>query len=225
MPDATLAPDMVKVSITAIDALANDHLGAWLTSSERTTYAALIIPKRRREWLAGRVAAKSIIAQRHNLRSADRFTRITITPIADGPERGRPRYTIDAQPAPYDLSIAHCGDIAIAALATHPGERIGVDLEHLITAGPGFDALTFSPAELATLATLPTSLRPTYRTHLWTLKEALLKATGTGLRTSLPDVSVQLSPTSRDAITLASAPHARAGLFQIDALIGAWVVA
>lgn len=213
-------PDLVQVSIAAIDALAARHIGAWLTPAERATHDAFAVPKRRREWLAGRVAAKTIIAQRHALTTPDRFTRIAITPITEGPERGRPRYSIDGVAPHFDLSIAHCGDVAIAALGDH-GERIGVDLEALIDARPGFDDVTFSPTELATLAALPTPARATYRTRLWTLKEALLKALGTGLRVPLPEISVLLGD---DTIAFTPAPPARAGLFHIDALVGAWVV-
>lgn len=212
-------PDLIQVSIAAIDALARAHIGAWLTPSERATHDAFVIPKRRRDWLAGRVAAKTLIAQRHDLTGTDRFTRIAITPIADGPERGRPRYAVDDHAGPFDVSIAHCGDVAIAALGDH-GERVGVDLEATIDAGPGFDDLAFSPTERGTLATLPTSARADHRTHLWTLKEALLKATGMGLRARLPDISVALSP----SIAFTSPAPSRAGLFHIDALVGAWVV-
>jgi 4'-phosphopantetheinyl transferase len=69
---------------------------------------------------------------------------------------------------------------------------VGVDVEDLAgrPADPLLEAETLAPAELAMLDAGDPAQRPTTFLRLWTRKEALLKATGTGLSVPMQQVVV-----------------------------------
>ncbi|MCA9515288.1 MAG: 4'-phosphopantetheinyl transferase superfamily protein [Myxococcales bacterium] len=229
------APDVAHLSIGGVARMAPTRVGGWLTPSERATYDALAVAKRRRDWLAGRVAAKELVRRRHQL-GDDGYQRIRVAPVASGADRGRPRYDLDDRPGAYALSIAHSGDLGVAALAAAPGLRVGVDVEHPIDPSPGFDEVALAPTERVALAALPTALQRDARTRLWVVKEALVKALGTGLRVDLTDIAVPLDARGElapgpFALRAVAGPLAAldplaitARTFRIGPAHGAWVV-
>lgn len=83
-----------------------------------------------------------------------------------------------------------------AASATD-GWRIGVDIEEL--GSPAFataddlGSVGYSAAEAATIAGLPAPDRPLARARLWSVKEALVKARGTGFQEDPAEVSLTLA--------------------------------
>lgn len=89
-----------------------------------------------------------------------------------------------------ELSLAHSGDRVVVATAL--GTPVGVDVEQDgRTVDPDTLADTvLTGTERAALATVPTSQRRTAFLTYWTRKEAVLKATGDGLRVPLHDVEV-----------------------------------
>jgi 4'-phosphopantetheinyl transferase len=96
-------------------------------------------------------------------------------------------------PPPHDLlhfNLSHCRDLALVALGT--AGPVGIDLEPADRAGSllGCESAFCHPEELATLPATPDA-RAAALLDLWTSKEALLKALGTGL--SLPPESVSLA--------------------------------
>lgn len=101
-------------------------------------------------------------------------------PDCDRPHgRPAPRHAGD-----LDCSVSHSGDRV--AVAVTRGARIGVDVERVLPV-PGLDRLVtqvLAPTELAAWGRCPAPLRDFYT--YWTRKEAVLKATGWGLRVA-PD--------------------------------------
>src|SRR5438067_1875775 len=182
------------LSITELDTCiaARDCLDLWLAPSERDTHARLAVPKRRREWLAGRVIAKELVRRRHGLHGAAALRRIAIEAPQEGPSKGKPRYRIDDAPGAFDLSISHSGDVAIAALAVSEDERIGIDVEQIAPREASFEELALSPHERDDIAGLSGEARALAITERWVLKEALAKALGTGLRLHVDRVTVHL---------------------------------
>jgi phosphopantetheinyl transferase len=164
------------------DARARGCLALWLAPAERATFARLTVPKRRREWLAGRIAAKELVRRRHGLIGDHALGRIEIAARTTGPSKGKPFYRIGGAPGRFDLSISHSGDCAIAALASAPDERIGIDVEHIAARDASFEVLALSDRERASLAALDGEARAIAVTERWVLKEALSKALGAGLR-------------------------------------------
>ena len=89
------------------------------------------------------------------------------------------------------FNVAHSGQVILVALSADAD--VGVDVE---ATRPLPDALAlaerfFAPAEAATLAGLPETERPALFLRLWTRKEALLKALGTGIGEGLATCEVK----------------------------------
>ena len=157
--------------------------GLVLSQAERADLAALATaqPKRRDEWLRGRVAAKGAVRMLTNrsLRPAD----IGITaPQPDGGPQIGPLWPTAWGAAPL-ISISHKGELALAA-AADPAiyAGVGVDLERVAPRDGAFLAAAFSDAERAAIAALPEpAARDALATRLWCAKEAVAKSFGAGL--------------------------------------------
>lgn len=99
---------------------------------------------------------------------------------------GKPMLTFrDGRPQPLHMSVAHAGGLAAAAVCDHG--PIGVDVErvesrrNLIAIAQRF----FAPEESALLERCGADERTALFHQWWTRKEAVLKATGAGLRGGL----------------------------------------
>ena len=100
-------------------------------------------------------------------------------------ERGKPRAYVDGVPAPIHFNVSHSGDNG--ALAISPGYQVGIDIEE-INQGFRFDAIiesTFSTDEQAAVSTADKDMEARTFFEIWTLKEAIIKATGVGLSANL----------------------------------------
>ena len=94
---------------------------------------------------------------------------------------GKPFAVVDGTPATIRFNVSHGGRHGLIAVA--PKGRLGVDVEER-AARRDLDGLidtAFAPGEQADLATAPGSRKLHMFYHIWTMKEALLKALGTGL--------------------------------------------
>ncbi|MFC9115655.1 MULTISPECIES: 4'-phosphopantetheinyl transferase family protein [Streptomyces] len=185
MTDLWLLPE------SAWDALA-ERLGGerLLTEEERARYARMAVPRRRRQFLAGRLLCRYALSARTGWPvHAWRFT--------TGPY-GRPEPFPDHHGVRF--SVAHTDGLAVCAVTR--GRTCGVDVE----CGPasvesaGHVARFLAPAERAELAGLPESERPARTRELWVLKEAYLKALGVGTHRSLDGFS--FSPRTAPGITV-----------------------
>ena len=141
------------------------YAAEWLSEAEWPFFAALRVAKRRREWLAGRIASKRILC------------RIT----GDPGDCRRITVLNDAARAPFFadhpelvLSISHSHDFAVAAVA--PG-RIGIDLEKVDHREEALIRSFFTSAEQGYLNALDggSENRSAAVTELWARKEAVAK--------------------------------------------------
>ncbi|CAM5297136.1 4'-phosphopantetheinyl transferase family protein [Streptomyces aurantiogriseus] len=155
-----------------------------LAPEEAARAAALHVPRRRYEWLAGRFAVKhGVCAYLRRHRGRDAGTRaVRVGAVPHGPMAGRP--VVDA---PVGVGISHSGDFAVAACGPH---AVGIDLEHRRTLSPPLALLLSregdprSPCpEGGRLAGMPLPLR-------WACKEAVLKYYGFGLRVDFREVAL-----------------------------------
>ena len=114
------------------------------------------------------------------------------------PDRGgRPILVRPAGETPLRFSMSHAGNAALFGVA---GDReIGVDIELIDPRGLDERASRriLSAGERAALDAMPPAARTDALFRWWTLKEALLKARGTGLAT--PPSTIDLSTVSLDA--------------------------
>jgi phosphopantetheinyl transferase len=175
------------------------HGGIWqkvlayliLSRKARAVWHALRTPPRRRmEWLLGRMAGKDAVRQllhQHyglEVLPAD----VEILPDAEGrPLVGGGWLAQIAQP-PH-LSLSHSEGMAIAAAA--PGERcagIGIDIEPLSRIDESTAQLAFTAQERALLASLPENQWPM---RFWCAKEAVAKATSSILNRGTHGFAVQ----------------------------------
>lgn len=140
--------------------------GAALSPKEAEVYASFRIEKRRSEWLAGRLAAKTVAA-------GDAGQSFSALEIASD-LLGRPSCRGAL------LSISHSGGWAVAA--AKPGAVfLGVDLEKVEDRHPAWYTDYFHPTELP-------APDPSEGTRLWAIKEAILKALGLGLMADPMDI-------------------------------------
>ena len=151
-----------------------------LTPAERDEYDALRSDARRRDWLAGRCAAKRVVARRHGV-AIDRLSLETNAGAA-------PSCSLLSQgcwtPLPLTLSIAHRGGVGIAA-ASDPTTSIGVDIEREGAVEPHECRLFVGAGEHAV-----SRLDPTLA---WVLKEAAWKALRLGDETSFATLELDLT--------------------------------
>ncbi|MFZ5775115.1 MAG: 4'-phosphopantetheinyl transferase family protein [Thermodesulfobacteriota bacterium] len=167
---------------------------AWLTDRERRRLAALTLPKRRREWLGGRLAAKGAASWLRGQPEA--WPAIEIG--ADG--NGRPVVA-----GCSSLSISHSGPLAAALAAEVP---CGLDLQEPRTALLGVRSRFAAPEEETLLtALLPAMPELSRLALLWAAKEAARKLGLTSrppglLATRLQEARGKATPPSPLRLTL-----------------------
>lgn len=187
-----LAPDVVRVTFwrhtdAAPDAL--EPFASWLSSGESARLERFRFEKDRAAFLASRVLLRQTLAD------------------ATGHPAASFRFSTDAHGikprlvAPVDVQALHFSlthtDGLVACAVTWTGE-VGIDAEPW--ARPTrVDALAprvLSPREVDAIATLAPDARTHRFLEYWTIKEAWLKAMGTGLR--VPPTSVEADTLERD---------------------------
>jgi phosphopantetheinyl transferase len=154
----------------------------YLAPPEELAYRSLSSPKRRRDWLAGRLAAKLALAKLLESRQIRR----ALNEIEIGNDlEGRPVWRLsrpDAVPE-WPISITHSGGLAAVAVHTDAA-RLGFDLESVEERHSGWLDIAFHEEERGEARS------PEAATRMWTVKEAALKVLGIGLRADLWDVRV-----------------------------------
>ncbi len=163
-----------------------EAVDAFLSPSERQFLAGLRFEKRRNDWLLGRRAAKTLAAglpefQGQPLAQIEIRTRLEGAPYICLPDGNCP---------PHSLSLSHSSDLALCALTLAPGLMIGADLEKVEPRLQGFIEDYFTPEEQAIVRAAAPERRDRIITLGWSLKEAMLKALGVGLRWDTRKVEV-----------------------------------
>lgn len=136
--------------------------------------------KKQIEWMAGRCAAKTLL--------------MGLGTCPSQPEQVEIHYEIGGAPYPahdplIPLSIAHAGNLAVAAAALQPRIRLGIDLETIAEPVPKYLAQTaFTAAERREIKAAPVYAEALY--HKWTIKEAFLKYIRQGFAESLHRVEI-----------------------------------
>ena len=149
--------------------------GGVLTDAERAIVDAFPLERRRREWLAGRIAAKRALRAELRRRGRDvpAYHAIELRNECDG----APRFTVRGAPELGDqlnVSISHTDGAAIAAVAdTNACGTVGVDIETTKPLSAALVSRVLQPAEIARLRAAGSHPAPLV---MWTVKEAVLKA-------------------------------------------------
>ncbi|NIR49107.1 4'-phosphopantetheinyl transferase superfamily protein, partial [candidate division KSB1 bacterium] len=135
-------------------------------------------PKRQREWLLGRIAAKDAV----RVWLKEENTEEMLHPaefIIENDDRGQPvvRNPGSDNSVPK-ISIAHSHG---RALAVASAKSIGVDLEYISEKDTTFVEAITSSRERDWLTNVPSQEKAAWVTRLWCAKEAVSKMNGTGL--------------------------------------------
>ena len=198
---------------------------ALLAPAERQVLQQLRFPKRRREWFSGRVAGKAAVRRllADENRPVPEPAQIEILSSQDGRPVVR---VIGANPDTevIGVSISHAGEIAaVAGFLRSKAGPVGLDLEPLQEIEPPIDAIAFTPRERRAMA--PPADRARLVLHLWTAKEAVLKAAGLGLSVSLHEVHVEPGPVEFPWAAEMLLPNRPAARFRVHtACAGGYIV-
>jgi 4'-phosphopantetheinyl transferase len=151
-----------RIKFIRVDGL---EAGDSLSPAEALRHSAFRMEKRRSEWLAGRLAAKTLLAA-----AGEKLSSFEITTD----RLGRPSC------GGALLSISHSNGWAMAA--KKPGSAfLGADLEKIEERHPAWYRDYFHTSELP-------APDPSEATRIWAIKEALLKALGLGLMADPMDI-------------------------------------
>ncbi len=140
-----------------------------LSETELFYFERFGYPKRRREWLGGRIAAKAAMLELNKPdRMHGRLQRLSILPD----DHGRP---IADTMEDISISISHSGRFAVGLAVK--GVSCGIDLQQICSKLPDLTDRFASSHELTLLAGLPVlGDQSTSLTMLWAAKEALKKS-------------------------------------------------
>jgi len=148
--------------------------GPWLTHEELAELRSRGTDRRQRDRIAGRIAAKRALSQ---LTGVDPLQMRVHT--ADS---GEPMAEVPGWPGAR-VSLSHRDGHAVAVAVS--GSRVGVDLERIEARSRPFTEMWLSAEERELAQT------PLLQTLVWSAKEAVLKALGTGMAIAPHHVRVQ----------------------------------
>ncbi len=182
----TCAATIVHVDLTP-HAVRVEQAKVALDSSEKRRLSRYRLARPRHEFALCRAALRAMLCRRLGCRNDDL--------AFEASPHGKPAALVAGRPAPVSFNVSHSGNHGLIALAERG--RIGVDVEER-RSRPDPDGpirTVFCPAEQAELA----AARGVHKTDLfftfWTMKEALIKALGTGL--SLDTAGFEIPPSLR----------------------------
>lgn len=157
---------------------------ALLSREEVRRYESFRHDDRRRAFLLGRAAARTLAAERLGISPGD----VDLEVAADG--------SVYLRDSELRVSISHSGILGAAVLAQRP---VGLDVERIRKPHPGLRDRILSERERDEAGRLP--IPPDETTLLyWTLKEAVLKGRRTGLRQSTRSVELSVDYNERRAM-------------------------
>jgi 4'-phosphopantetheinyl transferase len=187
--DITLARNETAVWWMTTDTVEYPDLDRWLkmlNDEERDRSARFHLETDRRDFIAAHALLRSMLSCYVN--SPAHQWRFTCE--ADGKPRIDPH--IQCGELPFNLS--HTQGLVAAAVAAHG--TVGVDVEQIDPVKAKFALVEeyFAPAEVRMLRGVPDADRTVCFFRLWTLKEAYIKAIGTGLNTPLKSFAFRFQP-------------------------------
>ena len=166
---------------------------AWLDKQERVRWQRYPYARPRREFALCRAALRALLCGRLDCRNAE----LTF----GASQYGKPFALVNRTPVPISFNISHSGAHGLIAFAA--AGRIGVDVEERITRRDldGISQTVFTPGEREALAATSGERKVRLFFSLWTLKEALIKALGSGFsldpsRFEIPPAMCHGLPTS-----------------------------
>lgn len=198
----TSASSRIRLWLGAAEDFSNEELDAMqgvLSAPERQRAASYYFERDRKTYVLAHAVMRSALALHTHL-PPERIDFVR-TPA------GRPELAnAGSQPVSFNLSHSR-GVFGFALCST---TTVGLDVEAARACSPrGIAQRCLAPDELREWAALPANANAEWLLRQWTLKEALLKAAGLGLRVPLQELSIALAAQSA-TLTHAPAPLASA---------------
>ncbi len=188
-------------------AMSQDPAG-WLTEPEQVIYQAWQSPKRRAEWLAGRLAAKRLVQ--------DMFGLGPLT-FAIGREGNAPCIQSHEAP-PLTLSLSHSHGLGAATLSDSRQEgSAGIDVQRIRPVHHGLCARVFTPGERRQIAgRFGAEDDPAGMLLFWALKEAAIKARRVAWGRPLREIEARLTDEGRAAVHMTGEPPLTAAYEEVE---------
>ncbi len=193
-PVPALADGHIHVWTAQIDPAPADLLErtVWLSRDERERAARFYFDPDRQRYIAARATLRQLLAGYMHLLPG----KISFSYGA----RGKPEVVPPADAQPISFNVSHRGALALYAFTIN--REIGIDVEQLreVPEALAIARNHFTPAETKLLeqANNPTTLQECFF-RLWTRKEAVIKAVGTGLAMPLDEFDVSSGREEPDA--------------------------
>jgi len=159
----------------------SEYLTNNLHADELEKYHSLTVEKRRDEWLAGVIVAKTAL---RNLFPKLENKDILIEKSA----LGKPVAVTNKGKKKTFVSITHSNGFAVALVSS--AVNIGIDLEIIEPRDSSLTDELLSPKELSFLNIQNKNIADDLLTRIWTAKEAASKVLGTGLNVDLHDLEI-----------------------------------
>lgn len=156
----------------------------WLSEKELLRYQRYQFASSKQEYLTGQILIRTVLSEYADAAPCD----WEIGQI----ENGKPFIVAPGLATPIHFNLSHSGDRLVLAVSRHA--LTGVDIES-VKAKRRIEQIAirhFSPAELEQLSSLGDDEKLLRFYEFWTLKEAYIKARGTGLKHSLQSFGFQL---------------------------------
>jgi 4'-phosphopantetheinyl transferase len=183
---------VVVRAMASPDIVAGEAPRGLLSVTERASLESFRFAQRRRKWLLGRWAAKSLLQDLEMERTGRRPDAASLL-ILNEPS-GLPYAAREAEGRlPLSISISHRSDWSVAGVALDPGASLGIDLETIEPRGIEWCADYFVAHEMDAVRAAGKE-RDRVVATIWSAKESALKALGIGLRLDTRRIEVKLTP-------------------------------
>jgi 4'-phosphopantetheinyl transferase len=182
-----LAPNVIQVWFASTSSCGDSALSdlAWLSSEERRRAHSFRFDKDRRVFVLGKRVVRTVLG-----RALGRPPEAVV--FAAKP-KGKPELAPGTEPSGLAFNLAHSGTEVVCAIAFR--RYVGVDIEQEREVDPlELAGRFFCGTEIRQLEAAPPGERRRLFFKYWTLKEAYLKAEGSGLGISLRAIDVSDVP-------------------------------
>ena len=207
----TLTVPLSQTSQTMIvrpDWTASQDPENWLTEPEMALYHAWHSPKRRAEWLAGRLAAKRLVGETFELGPLT---------FAIGHEGVAPCILSSEIPL-LTLSLSHSHGLGAATLSDSRQEgNAGIDAQHIRPVHHGLGARVFTMSERGQIAArFGAEDDPAGMLLFWALKEAAIKARRAVWGLPLREIEAQIISGDKAIVQMTGEPPLTAAFERLD---------
>lgn len=145
---------------------------ALLDDAERRRWERFVVKRARRQFALCRAALRINVCERLGCANEE----LTFGYL----EHGKPFARVNGRPSSVSFNVSHSGEHGLIAFGEH--DPLGVDLEVRVLRKDfdGIGKLVYGPSERRALASAEGEAKRRLFYRLWSLKEALIKALGTG---------------------------------------------